>query len=93
MLLSSTKIQVSWTEVEPINQNGVIIQYEIMYNSSFELEGSVFTNGSTLMVIITGLEEDTDFNVSVRAYTSVGPGPFSVGVMKKTEEDGLFLFI
>ena len=84
---------MSWTEVEPINQNGVITHYEIVYSSSFEMKESILTNGSTLMVVITELEEDTDYNVSVRAYTSVGSGPFSVGVMKRTEEDGLFIVV
>ena len=40
------------------------------------------------MTNVTGLEDDTEYNISVRAYTSVGPGPFSVSVMEKTAENG-----
>ena len=84
---SSTVIRISWTEVEPIDQNGVIIQYEVMYSSS-GLKESNFTNGSLFTTEITRLEENVEYNISVRAYTSVGPGPFSIIVMKTTGEDG-----
>ena len=30
----------------------------------------------------------TEYNISVRAYTSVGPGPYSVGVVERTDTDG-----
>ena len=70
--LSSTEIQVSWSEVPSIDQNGVITMYEVFYDGTFN--GSVFTVG--VSVNITGLEEFVVYNISVRAYTSVGSGPF-----------------
>ena len=46
------------------------------------------TDGSQLMVELDGLEEYVDYSVRVRAYTSVGPGPFSAAVVNWTLEDG-----
>ena len=37
---------------------------------------------------LTGLQEFTEYNISVRAYTSVGPGPYSEEVTNRTFEDG-----
>ena len=87
-ILSSTEFQVSWSEIEPIDQNGVISQYEVMYISGVDLNQRVFSNGSSFTLSISGLEEDTEYNISLRAYTIVGPGPFSGTVVITTEEDG-----
>jgi len=46
------------------------------------------TNGQQLMVELEGLEEYVEYGIRVRAYTSVGPGPFSVAVVNRTLEDG-----
>ena len=47
-------------------------------------------NTPDLSVIITGLEEYVEYNISVRAYTSVGPGPYSDPVTERTSEDGTY---
>ena len=46
------------------------------------------TNGSQLTVELEGLEEYIEYSVRVRAYTSVGPGPFSVAMVTRTLQDG-----
>ena len=40
------------------------------------------------MALLTELEEYVEYNISVRAYTSVGPGPYSEEVTERTDEDG-----
>ena len=45
-------------------------------------------NSTNLTIIVGGLEEDVNYNISVRAYTSVGPGPYSEEVTNRTFEDG-----
>ena len=40
------------------------------------------------IVNVTGLDEYVLYNISVRAYTSVGPGPYSTPVTIITHEDG-----
>ena len=89
---SSTAILVMWDPVPEIDRNGIIIQYQVEFNQSTFNEISTSnlttTNGSQLMVELDGLEEFVNYSVRVRAYTSVGPGPFSVAVVNRTLEDG-----
>ena len=48
-------------------------------------------NASELFQVLSGLEEFVEYNISVRAYTSQGPGPFSDDVTQMTQEDGMFI--
>ena len=89
---SSTAILVTWDQVPEIDRNGIITQYEVEFNQSTFSEISTSnlttTNGSQLMVELEGLEEYVEYTVRVRAFTSVGPGPFSVAMVSRTLEDG-----
>ena len=49
-------------------------------------------NTTNLSANITGLEEHVEYNISVRAYNSVGPGPYSDPITERTLEDGTFLY-
>ena len=89
--ISSTSVRVSWGEVPVIYQNGVITQYEVEYNQTTFSEVSMYNtttvNSTPLMVDLTGLEEYVVYSIRVRAYTSVGAGPYSVLVTVTTNED------
>ena len=91
--LSSTEILVSWTPPPEIDQNGVITHYEVHYEPFTTFNGtftsnSASTNGSGLQIVLVSLQENVKYSVTVRAYTSVGPGPFSSAVLNATIEDG-----
>jgi len=90
--ITSTAIVVIWNPVPEIGRNGIITQYEVEFNQSTFSEISTSnlttTNDSQLMVELEGLEEYVEYSVRVRAYTSVGPGPFSLAVVTRTLEDG-----
>ena len=92
--VSSTEIEVLWEEVAAIDQNGVITMYEIQFVPLETFGGQITSdtvntsNGSVLMMVLTGLEEYVEYNISVRAYTSAGPGPYSDGVVERTDTDG-----
>ena len=89
--VSSTEILVSWDEVPTIDQNGVIILYDVQYEPLMTFGGELMTmtmNTSNSSIVLGRLQEYVEYNVSVRAYTSVGPGPFSPGVDNQTFEDG-----
>ena len=45
---------------------------------------TVNTTGPVLKITLTGLEEDVEYNICVRAFTGVGPGPYSDGMIEKT---------
>ena len=91
--VSSTEIDVSWEEVPAIDQNGVITMYQVQFEPLVTFEGQISTNSvnvtnASLSVTLTGLEEYVEYNISVRAYTSAGPGPYSDGIIKRTNTDG-----
>ena len=90
--LSSTEIEVSWEEVPAIDRNGEIIMYKIKYeplDCGLMVE-NINTTTPVLMMNLTGLEEYVEYNITVRAYTSEGPGPYSdPPVTERTLEDGM----
>ena len=92
LAISSTAILVTWDPVPEISRNGIITQYEVKVNqSTFDEIPSTrltTTNGSVLMVELGGLEEYVEYSIRVRAYTSEGPGPFSVAWVDRTLEEG-----
>ena len=92
-VLSSTEIRVSWTEVPERDRNGIITMYEVLYEPLMtfgELTPATVTT-TNLTIIVGGLEEYVEYNISVRAYTSVGPSPYSEEVTNRTFEDGELL--
>jgi hypothetical protein len=95
--VSSTSINVTWDIVPPIDQNGVITMYEVLYEPLETFGGAIMSNTITVNQgfrgqYLAGLEEHVDYNISVRAYTSVGAGPYSVGIVGMTDEDGECIF-
>ncbi len=90
-MLSSTEIQVNWTEVSEIDQNGIITEYEVMYEPLMTfgvLNTTTTTTTMNLFTVLFGLEEYMEYNISVRAYTNDGAGPYSVGIIWRTFDDG-----
>ena len=94
---NSTSISVSWGEVLAINQNGIITQYEVVYEplETFMKQTvsriSIIVN-TTLETLLLNLDEYVEYNITVRAYTFVGEGPFSFAITVRTLEDGKFPF-
>ena len=89
---SSTTIEVTWDIVPPIDQNGIITMYEVMYQPLETFNGNISTqtmivSGTEMSVILMELQEFVNYTISVRAYTSVGAGPYSDEVTVMTLED------
>ena len=92
--VSSTKIAVSWNEVPASGQNGIIIQYRVQYEPLMVLSGALTMNTSNTSALLRNLQEYIEYNITVRAYTSIGPGPLSPSVTNRTFEDGkLFILL
>ncbi len=90
--VSSTSIGVKWEDVREKDENGVIIAFEIFYIPLDTFNGRlvpelVNTSASNRNVTLNNLEEYVFYNISVRAYTSVGAGPFSLFITQITLED------
>ncbi len=91
--MSPTSIAVHWNEVPFIHQNGIITTYEVLYEPldtyDGQLEGQLL-NVTSLSIVLTELEEYTQYNISVRAYTVVGAGPCSDNVIIQTFQDSTY---
>ena len=92
--VSSTSIFVSWGQVPFLDQNGVILSYTVTYRalpsgSSQAKNGTVPANQITL----TGLNEYTNYSITVFALTSKGGGIESTRIVVITDEDSKFEFV
>ena len=82
-----------------IDRNGLIIAYEVKYVPVMDFGGLITANmtnviGTDLSVILEDLQEYVVYNISVRAYTMVGGGPYSDGVFERTFEDSkIIIFV
>ena len=81
---------MTWEEVLA---NGIIINYEVQFEP-LQFSQTLTTssvNTTNLTVLLSSLQEYVEYDISVRAYTSVGPGPYSDPVTQRTLEDRKFL--
>ena len=95
MVRSSTEIVVTWEEAVAIDQNGIIVNYEVQFEP-LQLTETLTTssvNSTDLTVVLSSLQEYVEYDISVRVYTSVGPGPYSDPVTQRTLEDRKLLCI
>ena len=84
--LSPTTIEAKWNDIPESDLNGIISQYEVRYKVVNEsMLDSIFTRN--LSVLLSDLRASTAYEVSVRAYTSVGPGPFCMAVTNQTMDE------
>ena len=90
-VLSSTSIMVAWEELPSIDQNGIIITYEVLLEPLKTFGGMIMEqqfNSTGFSVNLTNLQEFVNYSISVRAYTVVGPGNYSNAIVRMTLEDG-----
>ena len=91
-VLNSTSISVSWGQVPLLDQNGVILSYTVTYTSS--RSGSAKTKIVTApanQTTLTGLNEHTNYSITVFASTSKGGGTESAPIVIITDEDSKFV--
>ena len=90
--ISSTSLYISWDPVPAMDQNGVITNYDVTYSQStfqtLQPNGTVRVQGDNVSATLTGLEEYVVYSITVRAYTAIGPGPYSPVQNRRTLEDG-----
>jgi len=90
-LPNARSLQVSWDEIERSLRNGIIINYEIRYEPLEDYGGVIGADmvpSVERVIVLENLEENTEYNISVRGYTVVGPGPFTSGITVRTSEGG-----
>ena len=67
----------------------------VIYIAQEDFGGSIGTNTTTvseLSVLLVGLQENVNYTISVRAYTSKGAGPYSQPVTVLSNEDGMYFY-
>ena len=89
---SSTSIFVSWGDVPFSDQNGVIVSYTVTYRAlpSGPTKTKVLT-ASADQTTLTGLNEYTNYSITVLASTSKGGGNQSTPIVVITDEDSKFV--
>ena len=87
---TSTSIEASWQLPPDDSRNGNITGFKLFYQKSGSETSTMLTiqNQGTLSKNVTGLEKYTEYEFQVLAYTSVGDGPNSSSIVKRTKEDG-----
>lgn len=96
VISSPITILVMWKEIPVFDQNGIIIAYEVLYEPLDTFGGLIGTeavNTTDTFITLSDLQEFVGYNISVRAYTNAGPGPYSDIITDMTPEDGKNLFI
>jgi len=91
---SPTTVSVTWGIVPPIDQNGIIIAYEVLYQPLETFGGGVRpqianVSAPNTSVTMTDLEEFLNYTIMIRAYTIVGAGNYSEGMTIMTLEDSM----
>ena len=92
---TSTSIEASWQLPPEDSRNGIITGFKIFYKmkgSSGSSTQITINNRSTLTNVVTGLDEYTEYEFEVLAFTAVGDGPNSSVMSVRTEEDSKKLF-
>ncbi|XP_068726160.1 phosphatidylinositol phosphatase PTPRQ-like [Montipora capricornis] len=85
---SSTSIFVQWNQVPPVDQNGVILSYTVTYRAlPSGSEQTEYVIAPTTSATLTGLNEYTNYSITVFASTIKGPGNRSVPIVVITDED------
>ena len=89
---SSTSILVQWDDVPKRDQNGIILSYTVTYKT---LPGGTPKTMvvDTKQVTLTGLNEYTNYSITVFASTFKGNGNVSEPIIVITDEDSKFVFI
>ena len=91
---SASSIKVTWESPDPWQRNGKITKYVVRYKkvTGGETMRKTLTVGSgdtSLDMIVEGLQVNTMYLFSVRAFTSVGPGPSSLEVRSQTDDQSM----
>ena len=81
-----------WDEVPADEQNGIITNYTITYQSQTENDnGSVMVGPDERQKNLTNLHEYVIYNIVVFASTVKGDGPASDPIDVRTDQDGKFI--
>ena len=87
---TSTSIKASWQLPPKYARHGTITGFKLFYSKkASQWPPTVLTNNITsLSRVVSALDEYTEHEFHVLAFTSEGDGPKSSVVVERTKEDG-----
>ena len=86
---SSTSITASWQLPSVGFRHGIIKGYKLFYKKKDSSCATILTLGNgNISARVTKLDEYTEYEFQVLAFTSAGDGPNSSTIFKTTMEDG-----
>ena len=84
---TSRSVSVSWSTIECIERNGVIINYTVVFQ---EQGGAVIFGEVNVMdrtFTASGLIPHTNYTFRVAGVNNISTGPFTTTITVKTDED------
>jgi hypothetical protein len=86
--VTTNSVTLKW-EAPPLpSQNGAIIGYVILVSREDNTSFIPILSSRETILTVTNLDDDTPYNFSVAAKTSIGAGPYSLHVTAKTKNYG-----
>ena len=82
--VNATTFTVSWSALSREQSNGEVVMYEVKcesYHKLFSVHQQQLNTTATF-VLLEGLRLCLNYHIHVRAYTTIGPGPYSNPVTK-----------
>ena len=91
MAIAATEIFLRWSPPNEVNRNGEIASYDIRFegsdmNDTVIDEEQVMTVKGRLNHTLKDLHEYTEYEISIRASTLIGSGPYSSPIRILTNE-------
>ena len=83
---SPTSIELTWTNIECLKQNGIITSFTIRYRQQGSTR-DINTQSVATSFNVTGLLAFTTYTFSVAGSNSIGMGVFSAKAYFRTAED------
>ena len=81
--VNQTTYKISWAPLAREKWNGIIIGHEIKHKkastearSKPSIGDTTYINSTNSFALVTGFRRGCNYSISVRAFTSVGGGPF-----------------
>ena len=94
LVLSSSSATVAWEEVPVAGLNGILTTYQVRLQPTVLVDGvTVLRTSTERNITVDGLNGNVNYDVSVRAYTAVGSGPYSDPAVRITTEGGSKLLL
>ena len=98
-VLDSTSARINWGEVPKEKRHGYIIGYRVLYKRkqngkrrrrSADNFQTVTTVDGAYSILLKSLDKAAEYEVEVRAFTSVGDGPSLPNISFTTSEDSKY---